>query len=65
MSRIYHDRYGPDRALVWLVCDHCDKRAKPGAEELKGWVKWGQTGPLAFESILCEEHAHLAPDNDT
>ena len=44
MARIYHDEHNQrgERALVWIVCDDCGKKAKPGDPEmLETWVKLG------------------------
>lgn len=44
MSRIYHNEHNGrgERALVWVVCDDCGKRAKPGDPEmLANWIKCG------------------------
>ena len=44
MGRIYHDEYSErgERALVWIVCDDCAKKAKPGDPEmLANWIKCG------------------------
>ena len=44
MARIYHDECNErgERALVWIVCDGCAKRAKPGDPEmLANWIKMG------------------------
>ena len=48
MGRIYHDEWDErgERALVWLVCDSCGRKAKPGAPSLAYWVKMGfHSGP--------------------
>ena len=42
MPRIYHDEHNErgERALVWIVCDDCGKKAKPGDPEmLANWIK--------------------------
>jgi hypothetical protein len=44
MARIYHDEHNErgERALVWIVCDGCNKMAKPGDPEmLANWIKTG------------------------
>ena len=44
MPRIYHDEHNErgERALVWIVCDDCGKKAKPGDPEmLANWIKRG------------------------
>ena len=44
MSRVYHDEHNDkgERALVWLVCDGCGVKAKPGDPEmLANWIKQG------------------------
>lgn len=44
MARIYHDEHNQrgERALVWIVCDDCGKKAKPGDPEmLANWIKMG------------------------
>ncbi len=41
MARIYHDEHNErgERALVWIVCDGCDKKAKPGDPEMReNWI---------------------------
>ena len=43
MPRIYHDEHNErdERALIWIVCDDCGKKAKPGSPELSSWIKMG------------------------
>ena len=44
MPRIYHDEHNErgERALVWIVCDDCGKKAKPGDPEMQAnWIKRG------------------------
>ena len=44
MARIYHDEHNEfgERALVWIVCDDCGKKAKTGDPEmLENWIKCG------------------------
>jgi len=43
MARIYHtDRDDGEVTLVWLRCDDCGKKAKPGDPEmLDRWIKMG------------------------
>ena len=44
MARIYHDETNVrgERALVWIVCDGCGRKAKPSDPEmLANWIKIG------------------------
>ena len=62
MPRIYHDEHNEfgERALVWIVCDGCDKKAKPGDPEmLTNWIRrgtyYGPGDPRNIDYIYCDK----------
>ena len=62
MARIYAKTDAGERFLVAIECDACDRRAKPGSEELlREWQKrgvyYGSGSDMNAESDFCPDHA--------
>lgn len=63
--RVYATTPEGERMLHHIECDRCDRRAKPGSEELLegGWIKRGWSSGTPGTSSYDKNEVDLCPDH--